>query len=314
MKAKHILPALFGILLLSTTACVDQHDEPDTSDYAITSSQPVGTTNSTIAKVKADYESVTSSRNNFVKVDSDLIIEGVVCANDISGNLYQTVLLRDINADGTDQCIQLGIKNTCLYPYFALGQRLQINLKGLYIGCYSYVPKIGQPYYTSAGNLRLGPMLFELCATQIHLIGSPDTSAPELVPVDLTGAEGTAWLRASANKVYTNTPMLATVEGKIKEMQGDAAETAEKGEVVLEYEPLPKIFAPEALRDAGYGVDRTIQLDNSTTSVTLRTSTDNNISYLLLPTDKRQYTGMLTYYSGWQIQLRDVTDINPQIQ
>lgn len=314
MKAKYILPALFGILLLSTTACVDQHDEPDTSDYTITSTRPVGTTNSTIAKVKADYESVTSSRNNFVKVDSDLVIEGVVCANDISGNLYQTVLLRDINDDGTDQCIQLGIKNTCLYPYFALGQRLQINLKGLYIGCYSYVPKIGQPYYTSAGNLRLGPMLFELCATQIHLIGTPDTSAPELVPIDLTGSEGTAWLRASANKKYTNTPMLATVEGKIKEMQGDAANVAEKGEVVLEYEPLPKIFAPEALRDAGYGVDRTIQLDNSTTSVTLRTSTDNNISYLLLPSDKRQYTGMLTYYSGWQIQLRDVTDINPQIQ
>lgn len=313
MKAKYILPALFGILSLTAVSCVDDHDEPDTKDYVITSKTDIGTTNSTIAKVKTDYESVTSSTNNFVKVDSNLIIEGVVCANDISGNLYQTVLLRDINKDGTDQCLLLGIKNTCLYPYFVLGQRLKINLKGLYIGCYSKVPKVGQPYYTSSGNLRLGPMLLELCATHIQLLGDPNPAAPELTPRDLTGAEGLAWLKSSKNKTYQNVPMLATVEGTIQEMQGTQAETAEKGSVVNEYEPLPKIFGPEALRDNGYGVDRTLMINGSTTTMTLRTSTDNIISYLPLPTDSRKYTGMLTYYSSWQIQLRDTTDINPII-
>lgn len=315
MKAKHTLSALLGLgALLALSACVDEHDTPNTDDYLITSPTDIGPTNTTIARLKADYQTVTSSRNDFVKVDSDLIVEGVVCANDISGNLYQTLLLRDIQADGTDQCIQLGVKNTCLYPYFALGQRLKINLRGLYIGCYSYVPKIGQPYYTSAGNLRLGPMLLQLCQTNVQLLGKPDPAAPELTPIDLTGADGLAWLKRAANKTYTNTPMLATVEGTIQEMQGAAANTAEKGSVVAEYEPLPKIFAPEALRDAGYGVDRTLRINGSSTTMALRTSTDNNISYLLLPKDSRKYTGMMTYYNDWQIQLRNTDDIFPEIQ
>ena len=168
---------------LPLASCMSDVDDPDTEGYLITSPTSIGEVNSTIGEVKDKYCSAGSS-NFYERVNEDVIIEGVVVANDEGGNLYQTLLIRSIDeAAGTDQCIVLAVKNTCLYPYFPLGQRIKINLKGLYAGCYSKVPKIGQPYRTSSGNLRLGPMLLELCRTNIELVGEPDLNAPELVPV-----------------------------------------------------------------------------------------------------------------------------------
>ncbi len=316
MKKIFSIIALGCITALSMTSCMNEHDDPNTEDV-ITPGQSM-TVNTTIGDVKAKYCASSSkadfarnASNFFSQVKEDLVIEGVIVANDVSGNLYQTLLLRNIDKEaGTDQCIQLAIKNTCLYPYFPLGQRIRVNLKGLYAGCYSKVPKIGQPYYTSNGNLSLGPMLFHLRNTHIEYVGEIDLTAPELVPVDLTDAEGDAWLRASANKTYQNVPMLATVRGKIQEVQGSAKDEADKGDLSGDYEPLPKIFAPEALYDAGYAVDRTIMLQTNNSKVTVRTSTQNDIAFTEIPEDTRSYTGMLSYYDSWQIVLRSLEDIS----
>lgn len=43
--------------------------------------------------------------------------------------------------------------------------------------------------------------------------------------------------------------------------------------------------------------------------MTLRTSTQNNIAFTVMPQGENTFTGMLSYYSGWQIQLRSVNDI-----
>lgn len=311
---------IFSILLcgclsaFTLTSCMDEHDDPNTDNLLITSPVSIGEVNASILDVKTKYcasssgaEFVRNSSNFFSKVTEDLIIEGVVVANDISGNLYQTVLLRNIDsAAGTDQCILLAVKNTCLYPYFPLGQRVKVNLKGLYAGCYSKVPKIGQPYYTSNGNMALGPMLIQMCETNVELVGKPNLNAPELVPVDYTTAKLPA-------ENYKNAPMLGKVKGLVQEVQGAKAEQREKGALSGDYEPLPKIFAPEALYDAGYGVDRTLLLSDNKTKVTIRTSTQNDIAFTVIPTDERTYTGMLSYYSGWQIQLRSLSDINPMV-
>lgn len=318
---KKILSLLLfaGCTTLPFASCMDEYDEPNTDNrVVVTSPVSVGEVNTTIGEVKDKYcassagADISRNASNFcTRVNEDLVIEGVVVANDVSGNLYQTLMIRNIDAAaGTDQSIILAIKNTCLYPYFPLGQRIKVNLNGLYVGCYSKVPRIGQPYYTSKGNLNLGPMLLNMCATNVELVGEPDLSAPELVPEDLTDATGEAWLRAEANRVYSNVPRLATVSGLISEVQGAAADKADLGANSGNYEPLPKIFAPEALYDDGYGVDRTILLKSNTSKVTLRTSTQNNISFLPIPTDLHSYTGVLTYYDGWQVQLRDTYDIN----
>ena len=74
-----------------------------------------------------------------------------------------------------------------------------------------------------------------------------------------------------------------------------------------------RFFAPKALYDAGFGVDRRLQLlsDYAQESdyVSLRTSVRNAISYLPIPEEAKTYTGVMTYYLNWQLQLRDVKDI-----
>lgn len=312
-----IFTLLSGVLLASSlTACMDNVDEPDTSQILITTPQ-MAEANATIYEVKEKFKTSISTNNTFEKVKEDVIFEGIVVGNDVSGNLYQTLVLRQINSTAgatDDQCIQVGIKHTILYPYFKLGQRVRVNLNGLYIGNYSRTPKVGEPYYTSSGNLRLGPVLMENVRKNIFLVGEANPDAPELTPRDFTNAAGEAWLRATANRNYLNSPMLATVSGKIKEVQGTAATQAATGALSGKKEPLPKIFAPEALYDAGYAVDRTLQLATNTSTVTIRTSTQNAISFLPIPSDTRTYTGILSYYSAWQLQLRSVKDINPEIQ
>lgn len=336
-KYSFLLVSLLG--LFAFASCMDSNDEPNTDNFLVTSPTSIGEPTTTIGAIKAKYcassegsDFARNSSNWYSKVHEDMIIEGVVVANDISGNLYQTLLLRYIS-DSEDQCIQLKIKNTCLYPYFALGQRLRINLRGLYVGCYSKTPSIGQPYYTSHGNNNLGPMLLELCRTQIELIGQPNPNAPELVPVDLTDSDGDAWLRATANRTYENCPMLVSVRGYIEEMTAANRNVPAKGEVTGETEPLyemidgrlveytgdftdlegktlHKIWAPEVLHDDGYGVDRNIKLQTNTSKVVLRTSTENDIAFSPIPDNIRTYTGLLSYYDGWQVQLRTLKDIS----
>lgn len=333
MKFKYLsIVAVAAFSLFSTTACMDDFDKPNTDNYIVTSPTDIGVVNATIYDVKqkycADNTTADYSRNSsnwYSKVNEDVIIEGVVCANDISGNLYQTLLIRNIDDSKAatdpahDQCIILAVKSTALYPYFALGQRIKINLKGLYAGAYSKTPRIGTPYKTSSNNINLGPMLFEDLKNNVQLVGTPNPNAPELTPIDKTDEEGKAWLRASANKNFENCPMLATVRGDIKEASEENRDKFDKGsdatfkDVYGKTETLSangkKIFGPYELHDAGYGVERNLALGNGST-VAIRTSTKNRVSFIELPENTRSYTGILSYYTNWQIQLRDTTDIS----
>jgi len=284
----------FGSLLMmlggmTFTACMDDNDMPNVEDYIVTSKTSVGAPTTTISEFKDSFSSLFSQTNAFNLVEDDIIIEGVVVANDEGGNLYQTLVLAQsdgINIDPS-KCIVLAVKNTFLAPYFAMGQMVRINLKGLYIGCYSKLPKIGQPYITSSNNLRLGPMLFELCKTNIYLVGAAKDYAAKIKPLVLN--EGDAMLTQSNNQNYQNAPMLVTVEGKFADGDDET------------------ILAPDELKDAGMGVDRNFKIGNTT--ITVRTSTQNEVSFLKMPKKKVRLTGILSYYSGWQLQLRSVNDM-----
>lgn len=306
MKRYLSIIMMSAALLGGMTSCMDDFDEPDLKEFSIFSQTSVGSVNTTIDQVKAKYcqsnRGATYSRNSSnweFKIEDDQVFEGVVVSNDGQwGAMYQQVILRSldgaetmVNGVNVGQCIQLGVKNTCLYPYFQIGQKLKINLKGLYVGVYSKTPKIGYPYFTSSGNHNLGPMPFEMCATNIELVGTPNPSCTECQPVDLTGSTGDAWLRASANQKYTYSPLYAKIQGTFDVADGSA------------------ILAPDELEDQGYAVDRTLSLLSNNTNVTVRTSTSNELSQIVMPTGKVEITGILSYYSGWQIQFREVDDM-----
>ena len=287
-------------VMISLAACTDNQDATHQPQITATA---LPATNTNLLSVKQKFSNVLGKNNTFEQVKQDLLFEGVVVANDISGNLYQTLVVRHIGSQPgalDDQCITLGIKSSQLYPYFPLGQRIRVNLKNLYIGNYSKTPKVGRPYYTSSGNLRLGPMFLEDVATNIALVGAPNPQAPELTPRDLTTEEGVAWLSNRANQTYLVNPLLVSVRGTIQEVMGNEKNKAATGQL-------------SALYDAGFGVDRRLQLlsDYAQESdyVSLRTSVRNAISYLPIPEEAKTYTGVMTYYLNWQLQLRDVKDI-----
>lgn len=292
-------------LALGMSSCQNDFDDPDLKDFLVTSPTSVGEVNVSIGDLKQKYcksnVGATYSRNSSnweFRIDEDLVIEGVICCNDGPfGNLYQSLTVRSIDGNG-DQAIDVAVKNTCLYPYFPIGQRIRINLKGLYVGAYGNSPKVGYPYFTSAGNHNLGPIPFELCAKHFQLIGTPDPSAPECQPIDRTGEEGYDWLRATANRNISNYPMIVTVEGTF--VDGDDV----------------SILAPDELEDAGYAVNREFALKTkntgNTTKMIVRTGTGNEISHIVMPKGKTvRLTGWLaldTFDNKWQINLRDTTD------
>lgn len=295
MKRNIINIKAIAIIMLAAVllgACRD-YDTPDVSDYKITSETSVGEPNLTISELKEKYRSVFTQTNAFVQVTDSDVVEGVVVANDNGGNLYQTLVLASYNSttDSLDvsNCIAFAVKNTCLYPYFAMGQMVRVNLKGIYVGCYSKMPKIGQPYYTSSNNLRLGPMLFELCKTKVQLIGTPANYINKFTHIDIENDSHPFIRNASQYQNYKYAPMLVTVKGKFTEADGEA------------------ILAPYEMHDAGYGVDRNFKIGNTT--ITVRTSTQNEVAFLVMPKQTVRLTGVLSYYSGWQLQLRTVDDM-----
>ena len=98
MKLNKIFPmALAAFALTAFTACMDDVDEPNTDGYLITSKTDIGEVNYSIAQLKNEHSSLFGQTNAFEQVKEDLIIEGVVAANDCGGNLYQTVLIRYID-------------------------------------------------------------------------------------------------------------------------------------------------------------------------------------------------------------------------
>lgn len=279
-------------LSLSTVSCMNEWDGNDNAaNYAsnyLTSPVDVGPATMSISEFKNSHEDLFSQSNVHELFKDTVIIEGIVVANDKSGNLYQSVYLAEEKSDGSadpTKMIQLALKNTCLWPYYQVGQKVRINVNDLYIGCYSYVPKIGQPYYTSKGNLRLGPVLIEKAKGHIYLDGKPEKYAQKVAPLELK--ENDPILTDKKSQNYENCPMYVTVEGN------------------FELNDTTKHLGDYDEHDDGYGVNRDFKIGSTTIAV--RTSTQNEVSYISLPAKnvKCRLTGILTYYNGWQLQLCD---------
>lgn len=303
-----ILASLLFVMLFAAS-CMDEWDVPNTANYAktgITSPTDIGPVTSTIGQFKDENEMLFSQQNIYELMEDECVIEGIVVANDEGGNSYQSIYLADVikredqNGEVSvvpdmNTLLQLSLKNSCLYPFFQLGQRLKVNVKGLYRGTYSCVPKIGQPYKTSMGNWRLGPVLMELAKTHIYLEGdpimkkNPDGSLSRYSVKDFAqplSENDPVW----GNMEYRNSPLLVTVEGYFQ--LGDTTRH------LADYEE----------HDDGYGVNRDFMIGNSK-KIAVRTSTQNDVAYIKMPPkDQRcRLTGILTYYkssnSTWQLQI-----------
>jgi hypothetical protein len=125
MKKRIFYSLTFLIAIIATvivaTSCNKKFDAPP---FGVA---PNITANKTIAALKSLYQTT----GTVVTIDSNYIIEGIIGANDKSGNNYKEIFLQDATGG-----IALKLNGTNLYSSYPVGMQLFVNCKGLVLSDY----------------------------------------------------------------------------------------------------------------------------------------------------------------------------------
>ena len=208
------------------------------------------------------------------EVTDSIIIEGVVVANDESGNVYKQFVIND-----TTGAIIIGVNDVGLYATMAIGQRVRIDCKGLYVGGYGKLAQIGGLYNGSIG--RMNKTLFP---KHVRIIGLPDRTQPEMTPAVID------------ETFFTNENMKTLA--KYVRLENVKIEEAIDNTVK---------WAPEAEAKSNV-VERNIKMGKK--NIVLRMSTYADFANDALPTGHLNINGVLTRYNNyWQFMISSTTDI-----
>ena len=160
-----------AVMALTISSCVkDKFSAPP----ALANTDPSGlTATMTLKQFKITYcfgvaHALDSIRP--VRIDSNIIISGVINADDRTGNFYKQLVLQDVTGG-----IQIKVNATGLYNDYPIGRRVFIKCKGLYL--YNYL-----------GTLELGSYI-DTTGSQPGLGGIPSSLLPTYV---IKGATGVA--------------------------------------------------------------------------------------------------------------------------
>lgn len=272
-KITYILSAVLLILSLGVSSCMDDFETPVTGN-AYGNNTIIEQRTTSIANLKQKYATVIAD-NQYQPITEETRIVGVVIGDDESGNLYKQLIVGDETGS-----IIVGINSTGLYAYCPVGQKVVIDCRGLNIGGYGKQAQLGTTYKGSIGRMDLA-----VWVNHVRLLNEPKLWYDELIPLEFTGAELQAYNKDLA-------PLLVTFKNvTIREADGTS------------------IFAPDADKDGGNGVNRTLVLDDNST-LTFRTSAYCNFANEVMPTGSVNVTGILSRYNNsWQIVSRTYNDI-----
>ena len=297
MKKMKYIKFLVAALLLGgiATSCMDDDWNDPTGENA-----PFGNNNIveetskivTIKELKArtvdKFEA--SVANGLVEITEDWQLKARVTGNDIQGNIYNEVAVEDESGEGLLICIQKG----GLYGFLPVGQEILVNLKGLYIGLYGNNVQIGMPYTNSSGRTFPSRMAFNIWNEHFKILGTADASKVQPEEFDVTKLKDVAYIKSHRGKLMTlKNVEMAKADGKLA-------------------------WAPEADKDAGNGVSRTVKINGKAQSLmVVRSSSYADFAALAMPTGKVNLTGIFTVYATnpsrygytWQILLRSDSDI-----
>ena len=270
MKAIKYLSIL--ALSLIATSCMNDFDEPQFNEPPFGNNE-IGEATHTIAELKEEYSS-TISGNSVKQITEDIIIEGVVVANDESGNVYKQFIINDETG-----AMVIGVNDVGLYAMVPKGQRVRIACKDLYIGGYGKMAQIGGLY-----NGKVGRMNKNIYPKHVRLIGIPDPTQPEMQPELIDDSFFT-------NENMENLATFVRLEGvEITEADGTA------------------LWAPEELKNSSNVVERNIKMGN--TNIVLRMSTYADFANEAIPDGELNINGVMTRYNNyWQFVISHTTDI-----
>ena len=115
----------FAILLNSCKKEFDSPSGPKDQDIVA---------NTTIADLKAMHP----GNGAYTIVGTDIIISGIVVANDKSGNLYKQLYIEDATGG-----LQILLDASSLYGSYPIGRRIYIKCKGLCLSDYNRLMALG---------------------------------------------------------------------------------------------------------------------------------------------------------------------------
>ena len=264
--------SLVAILLFTITSCMNDFDMPDLTT-PLFGNNSIGEATTTIEGLKEKYAS-TISASTAEQILERTIIEGVVVANDESGNVYMQFVINDATG-----AIIVGVNDVGLYATLPKGQRVRILCDNLYIGGYGKMAQIGTLYNGSVG--RMNKFIFP---EHIRLINKPDTTQAEMKPLVI---DESFFIEENKNKLAK---FVRLENVKIEEADGEAT------------------WAPEELKNSSNVVERHIKIGNA--KIVLRMSTYADFAKETMPSGLLNINGVLTRYRDyWQFMISSTNDI-----
>ena len=201
------LLALSATLLFA--GCKRKYDEPPVEEY------PVLTPNTTIADLVARHTIGLPADS----INTDIIIEGIVIADDRSGNFYKNIVIQDATGG-----VQIRVDATEYYNKYPIGRKVWVKCNGLFIGDYSGVPQISFDPAGSAIPENLVPTFVVGGERNLTVTPTPrrieDLSRADLntlVRIDsvqFATADANQYYSDPLNRVTTNRTLLACNGGR----------------------------------------------------------------------------------------------------
>ena len=241
-------------------------------------------------KAKTVDKLPASVANDTIRITEDWQLKVRVTGNDIQGNIYNEVAVEDESGEGLLICIQ----KSGLFGILPVGQEILVNLKDLYIGIYGNNVQIGTPYTNNSGRTFTSRMPFNTWNEHFKILGDADASKVVPEEFDVTKLKDEAYVKSHRGKLMT-----------LKNVEMDKADGT-------------LAWAPEADKDAGNGVSRTVKINGKAQSLmVVRSSTYADFAALAMPKGKVNLTGIFTVYATnpsrygytWQILLRSIDDV-----
>ncbi len=204
------------------------------------------------------------------KILGNYIIEGVVSANDESGNIYKNLYIQNSTAG-----IVLALDQTNLYTTYKVGQRIFVKCKGMFLGQYGGVTEIGWPYNGAIGRVPSAYIAEHLFADSLP------GKEPVADTLDVTSTN----LVSKINKLVV-----------VKNVNfPDAGQTFVTGAAITNRNIADATGAPIMLGGKNF---------------ILRTSNYASFSMDKLPYGVGQIRGILNSFNGqYQLYVRDITDL-----
>ena len=297
MKKTKYIKFLVAAMLLGglATSCMDDDWNDPTGEVAPYGNNDIVEDDAKMISIKElkakTVDLIPSSQaNDTVRITEDWQLKVRVTGNDIQGNIYNQIAVQDESGEGLLICIQKG----GLFGFLPVGQEILVNLKGLYIGIYGNNVQIGVPYTNTSGRTFPSRMNINVWNEHFKILGAADASKVVPEKFDVSKLKDVAYVKSHRGKLMT-----------LENVEMDKAD----GKLA---------WAPEADKDAGNGVSRSVKIgDKAQSLMVVRSSTYADFAAKAMPTGKVNLTGIFTVYATnpskygytWQILLRSDSDI-----